>query len=208
MKHLLLVFNKYRAILLLLLKPLGFWGVGLVALLDSSSIPVPMDAFVALYVWNDPHRFYLYVLAASIGSAIGGLVPYYVGRAGGELFLLKRIDRAKYERLRDRFEKQEFLALLIPSMMPPPTPWKMFVFAAGVFEMRTVNFMLAVFVGRLIRFTALSLLTIKYGPQIVHEVGDLMQRHVVGVLVTLGVVVGVLALLAVRKSLGKRAVAS
>ena len=208
MKHLLLVFNKDRAILLLLLKPLGFWGVGLVALLDSSSIPVPMDAFVALYVWNDPHRFYLYVLAASIGSAIGGLVPYYVGRAGGELFLLKRIDRAKYERLRDRFEKQEFLALLIPSMMPPPTPWKMFVFAAGVFEMRTVNFMLAVFVGRLIRFTALSLLTIKYGPQIVHEVGDLMQRHVVGVLVTLGVVVGVLALLAVRKSLGKRAVAS
>ena len=75
MKHLLLVFNKYRAILLLLLKPLGFWGVGLVALLDSSSIPVPMDPLVALYAWNNPHRFYLYVLAASVGSAIGGLVP-------------------------------------------------------------------------------------------------------------------------------------
>jgi membrane protein YqaA with SNARE-associated domain len=205
LKHLLVVFNKYRAILLLVLKPLGFWGVGLVALLDSSSIPVPMDAFVALYVWNDPHRFYLYVLAASIGSAIGGLVPYYIGRAGGELFLLKRIDRAKYERLRDRFEKQEFLALLVPSMMPPPTPWKLFVFAAGVFEMKTVNFMLAVFAGRLIRFTVLSLLTIKYGPQIVHEVGELMQRHVVAVLVVLGVVVGILALLAVRKSMGKRA---
>lgn len=207
MKHLVLLFNKYRALLLVFLKPLGFWGVGVIAVLDSSSIPVPMDLIVAGYAWADPHRFYLYVLMASVGSAIGGLVPYYIGRAGGEIFLLKRIDRAKYERLRDRFEKQEFLALLIPSIMPPPTPWKMFVFAAGVFEMRVVNFMIAVTVGRLIRFTAVSLLTIRYGPQIVHEVGDVMQKHVVAALVSLGVLVGLLALVAVRKSMGKRQVA-
>jgi membrane protein YqaA with SNARE-associated domain len=207
LKHLVLLFNKYRALLLVFLKPLGFWGVGVIAVLDSSSIPVPMDLIVAGYAWADPHRFYLYVLMASVGSAIGGLVPYYIGRAGGEIFLLKRIDRAKYERLRDRFEKQEFLALLIPSIMPPPTPWKMFVFAAGVFEMRVVNFMIAVTVGRLIRFTAVSLLTIRYGPQIVHEVGDVMQKHVVAALVSLGVLVGLLALVAVRKSMGKRQVA-
>ena len=41
---------------------------------------------------SDPHRFYLYVLMAAIGSAIGGLVPYWLGRAGGEIFLMKRID--------------------------------------------------------------------------------------------------------------------
>jgi membrane protein YqaA with SNARE-associated domain len=204
LKHLLVLVNKYLAVLLAFLKPFGFWGVGAVALLDSSSIPVPMDLFVAGYAWSNPHKFFLSVLMASVGSAIGGLVPYFIGRAGGELFLLKRIDRAKYERMRDRFEKQEFLALLIPSMMPPPTPWKLFVFAAGVFEMKVVNFMLAVFAGRLIRFTVVSLLTIKYGPQIVHEVAQVMQQHVVGVLVTLAVLVGVLALLAVRKSLGKR----
>lgn len=208
MKGLLALSNKYRAVLLAFLKPLGFWGVGLVALLDSSSIPVPMDLIVAGYAWSDPHRFYLYVLMASIGSAIGGLVPYYIGRAGGEIFLLKRIDRAKYERLRDRFEKQEFLALVIPSMMPPPTPWKMFVFAAGVFEMRVTTFMLAVLVGRLIRFSVVSLLTIRYGPEIVHEVSDLMRTHVVGVLVALGAILGILALIAVRKSMGRRQTAN
>lgn len=208
MKHLLMLFNKYRGLLLAVLKPFGFWGVGLIAVLDSSSIPVPMDPIVAFYAWNDPHHFYLYVLMASIGSAIGGLAPYFIGRAGGEIFLLKRIDRAKYERLRDRFEKQEFLALVIPSMMPPPTPWKMFVFAAGVFEMRVVNFMLAVLIGRLIRFSVVSLLTIRYGPQIIHEVSDLMQRHVFAVLVTLGAFVGVLAFVAIRKSLGKRRAAA
>ncbi len=208
MKRLIALSNRYRGLLLAFLKPLGFWGVGLVAVLDSSSIPVPMDLIVAGYAWSDPHRFYLYVLMASVGSAIGGLVPYYIGRAGGEIFLLKRIDRSKYERLRDRFEKQEFLALVIPSMMPPPTPWKMFVFAAGVFEMRVANFMLAVFVGRVIRFSVVSLLTIRYGPQIVHEVADLMQTHIVAVLVVLGVIFGLLAFVAVRKSLSKRQTAS
>ena len=72
------------------------------------------------------------------GSAIGSLLPYYLGRAGGELFLLKRINRKRYEQLRDRFEKQEFLAIMIPAMMPPPMPVKLFEFAAGVFEMKVV----------------------------------------------------------------------
>jgi uncharacterized membrane protein YdjX (TVP38/TMEM64 family) len=67
--------------------------------------------------------------------------------------------------MRLRFEKQEFLAMMIPSMLPPPTPWKAFVFAAGVFEMRVAPFMLAVFCGRLLRWLVLSLLVLKLGPR-------------------------------------------
>lgn len=196
--------NKYRALLLGFLKPLGFWGVGAVAVLDSSSIPVPMDLIVAGYAWSDAHRFYLYVLMASIGSAIGGLVPYWIGRAGGEIFLMKRIDRPRFERMRDRFEKQEFLALMIPSMLPPPTPWKLFVFASGVFEMRVITFMAAVAAGRALRFTVVSLLAIKYGPQIVHELTALMHQHLIGTLVALVVVLVVLAFLAIQKTRAKR----
>jgi membrane protein YqaA with SNARE-associated domain len=205
LKRLAELSTKYRGLLLGFLKPLGFWGVGAVAVLDSSSIPVPMDLIVAGYAWSDAHRFYLYVLMASIGSAIGGLVPYWIGRAGGEIFLMKRIDRARYEKMRDRFERQEFLALMIPSIMPPPTPWKVFVFAAGVFEMKVASFMLAVFVGRVLRFTAVSLLTIRYGPQIVHELSEMMHEHMLIMLVGLGVVLIVLAVLAVRKGMGKKA---
>jgi membrane protein YqaA with SNARE-associated domain len=161
----------------------GLWGVAAVALLDSSSIPVPMDAILAVYVWNDKGHFWLYCLMAAVGSAIGGLVPYGIGRAGGELFLLKRVNRARFEVLRARFEKQEFLAVMIPSMMPPPTPWKLFVFAAGVFEMRIAPYMLAVCVGRFVRWMVLSLLVLKLGPSAV----DLVAHHALQVLLVVGV---------------------
>ena len=176
------ILAKWKLVLLPALAKLGFWGVGAVALLDSSTIPVPMDAILALYVWNDKSRFWLYCLLAATGSAIGGLLPYGLGRAGGELFLLKRVNRERYEKLRTRFERQEFLAMMIPSMLPPPTPWKACVFAAGVFEMRVLPFMLSVFCGRLARWLILSLLVLKLGPSAV----DLVAHHSLTVVAIVG----------------------
>jgi len=155
---------KWNLVLLPFLAKFGIWGVGLVALLDSSTIPVPMDAILALYIWSDKGHFWLYCLLASVGSAVGGLLPYGLGRAGGELFLLKRVNRERFEKMRTRFEKQELLAMMIPSMLPPPTPWKAFVFAAGVFEMQIAPFLLSVFCGRMVRWLVLSLLVLKPGP--------------------------------------------
>jgi membrane protein YqaA with SNARE-associated domain len=151
----------------------------LAAFVDSASIPLPIDVLMATWAWADKRHFYIYAILAALGSSVGGLVPFFVGRAGGELILLRRINRARFEALRDRFEKQEFLAVMIPSMMPPPTTWKLFVFGAGVFEMRTINFLLAVFIGRLIRFGVETALVVKYGPQIVSVVSDLARRHLV-----------------------------
>jgi membrane protein YqaA with SNARE-associated domain len=177
------ILAKMNLVLLPFLAKFGIWGIGALALLDSSSIPVPMDAFLAISIWNDKGRFWLYCLAAAVGSAIGGLLPYGIGRAGGELFLLKRINRERFEKMRARFERQEFLAMMIPSMLPPPTPWKLFVFAAGVFEMRIVPFMLAVFCGRLVRWLVLSLLVLKLGPGAV----DVMKSHALPVVAVVGV---------------------
>jgi len=181
------VMSQWKFVVLPFLAKFGIWGIGVVALLDSSTIPVPMDFLLAGYVWADKGHFWVYCLLASIGSAIGGLLPYGLGRAGGELFLLKRVNRERYERMRTRFENQEFLAMMIPSMLPPPTPWKAFVFAAGVFEMRVLPFMLAVFCGRMVRWLVLSLLVLKLGPGAV----DVVKSH--GLLL-MGVVCGLAAI--------------
>ena len=204
MKHLTALFLKFSAYLVAVLKPLGFWGAGAIAFLDSSSIPVPMDLIISGYVWGDRRHFLLYCLMAAIGSSLGGLVPFYLGRAGGEIFLLKRIDRARYEQLRDRFERQEFFALFIPSLLPPPTPWKLFVFGAGVFEMRVRDFLGAVFLGRLVRFTVEGILVIRYGPQIVTIMHDLAQKHLGALLSGIALMLAALILFALRKSLRKR----
>jgi membrane protein YqaA with SNARE-associated domain len=192
LKKILHLFLKYKIWLLGILKPLGFWGVGGISLLDAAAIPVPMDLIIAGYVWADKQHFYLYVVVAAIGSALGGLLPFLLGRAGGELFLMKRIVRARYEQLRDRFEKQEFLAMMVPSILPPPTPWKMFVFAAGVFEMKTSTFMLSVFAGRVIRYMITAILTIEYGPEIVNIAARLATRHRIALSVGLIALLGLL----------------
>ncbi|HEX4285020.1 MAG TPA: VTT domain-containing protein [Terracidiphilus sp.] len=178
---------EWKFVILPALLKLGFWGAGAAALFDSCSIPIPMDILIAGWVWNDKGHFWLYCLMGALGSAIGGLVPYGIGRAGGELFLLKRINRARFDMLRVKFERQEFLAVMIPSMMPPPTPWKLFVFAAGVFEMRVLPYMAAVAVGRFVRWLVLSLLVLKLGPGAV----GVVQHHALRVLL----IVGLLAVL-------------
>lgn len=176
------ILNKWKFVILPAIVKMGFWGAAAVALLDSSSIPVPMDAILAIYIWKDQGHFWIYAIMAAAGSAVGGLLPYGLGRAGGELFLLKRVNRDRYERMRIRFERQEFWAMTIPSMLPPPTPWKAFVFAAGVFEMRVIPFMLAVFTGRLIRWLVLSLLVIELGPGAVQVV----ERHALPLIAVVG----------------------
>lgn len=187
MKHLFLRLAAFwKLVMLPALAKMGFWGAAAIALLDSSSIPVPMDAYLAIAIWNAKGQFWAYVLMASAGSAIGGLLPYALGRAGGELFLMKRINRQRFEAIRARFEKQEFLAVMIPSMLPPPAPWKVFIFASGVFEMRVLPFMLAVFCGRAVRWFILAFLVIKLGP----GAADLVAHHALAAVS----VVGVLAL--------------
>ncbi len=171
--------HKFSVALLAVLKPLGIWGVGGLALIDSALIPIPvsMDGIIIGYVVSAPHKFLLYCVMAAAASAIGSLVPFYVGRAGGELFLLKRINRERYERIRDRFERQEFLAIMVPAMLPPPTPLKLFEFAAGVFEMKPVVFVLAIFCGKLVQFLVCSLLTIWYGPTLLHSLRHGVHQH-------------------------------
>jgi membrane protein DedA with SNARE-associated domain len=83
--------------------------------------------------------------------------------------------------------------------MPPPTPWKAFVFGAGVFEMNIWHFLLAVFTGRAVRFGVEAALTIKYGPQIINVVGDLFKHHLMVTLVALFVLLGLLLFWVIRK---------
>jgi membrane protein YqaA with SNARE-associated domain len=173
-KHIL---SRYTAFLWALLKPLGAWGVLVVAAFDGAFFGLPMDAIVAGYVYQAPGRFFLYVLMASAGSALGSIVIYVIGYKGGEELLRKRIPPQRFEKIHSAFDKHPFWALMLPAMLPPPTPFKLFVLAAAVSEMGFSRFLLAIFSGRMVRFLILALLTLKFGPQVVHLFGAVLQEH-------------------------------
>jgi membrane protein YqaA with SNARE-associated domain len=195
---------KANTWLLAALKPLGVFGVLIVSIIDSSSIPMPLDAMVVEYVVRDHARFLIYCFTAALGAAIGSLLPYYLGRAGGELFLLKRINRARYEQLRDRFEKQEFLAIMIPAMMPPPFPVKIFELAAGVFEMKPLWFFSALLLGKFIRFVVVALIIMIYGPAIFHTMIRTVHQHQDLMLILVGVLAVLLVVYVLRKVFDRR----
>ncbi|MGI4758953.1 MAG: YqaA family protein [Janthinobacterium lividum] len=178
---------------------LGSVGLLLASLFDSALIPIPWQPILIQLVSSNPGKFLLYPLLAAVASAIGSLVPFYVGRLGGELFLLGKINRERYERLRDRFERQEFLAILIPAIGPPPTPFKLFEFCAGVFEMKPLTFLLAAFLGKLVQFTAYATLTHLYGPAVMDLIFRTVRQHAHLLLFVLGLLLVVLAIWVVRK---------
>jgi len=160
-----------------LLKPLGIWGVMGFAAVDAALLGMPLDAIVAGYAYSDPKRFLLYAVMAAAGSALGSILIYFIGYKGGEVLLVKRIGQQRFDKIRASFERHEFWAVMLPSMLPPPTPFKLFVLSAGVAEMTFSHFLAAIFFGRLIRFTLVSLIVIRYGPQILGFVGGMVHNH-------------------------------
>jgi membrane protein YqaA with SNARE-associated domain len=174
-KHLL---AKWTHWILAVLAPLGIWGVMGFAFVDAAFLGMPLDAIVGGYVYAAPRRFLLLSAMAAAGSALGSIVIYWIGYKGGEVLLVKRIGKQRFKKIHGSFERHGFLALMLPSMLPPPTPFKLFVLSAGVAEMRFSHFLGAIFFGRLIRFLLLSLLVIRFGPEIVEFFGHMVQGHV------------------------------
>jgi membrane protein YqaA with SNARE-associated domain len=159
------------------------------AAVDGSFMGLPLDAIFMGYVYHDRSRFLLYVLLASVGSALGSIVLYIVGYMGGEMLLRKRLSAERFGKVHASFERHEFWALMFPAMLPPPTPFKVVVLAAAAFEMNFGHFLLAIFAGRFVRFLIEALLTLWFGPEIVTLTGKLFAHHLPWILAGVGVLV-------------------
>ena len=185
-KHIL---SRYTAFLWAILKPLGIWGVFTVAVLDGGAIGLPMDVVVGGYVAANHERWPLYVLLAATGSALGSLVVYAIGYEGGEELLRKRVSAERFAKLHSTFEKHPFWSLMFPAMLPPPTPFKIFALGAAVAEMSIGSYLLAIFLGRMVRFFVLAMLVLKFGPGVVHTLRIFFSHHFHWVLIIAAVAV-------------------
>jgi membrane protein YqaA with SNARE-associated domain len=171
------ILARYSAWILGLMKVLGIWGPFVIAFADSALLGMPVDFIVATYVYQDRKRMLLYVVMASLGSALGSVPLYVIGYLGGEKVLRKRISEERFLKIHQSFERNEFWALMLPGTLPPPMPFKVFVLGAAVFEMRFRDFLIAIFAGRFVRFFVLSVLVLWFGPQIIGHFCGIFKHH-------------------------------
>ena len=146
---------------------LGIGGPGLfaVAFLDSSFISLPQinDILVVLMVTQNKAWMLYYAAMATAGSIAGCYVIYYLAEKGGEAFLRKRLRAGHTERALALYRRHGLLALMVPALLPPPAPFKLFVLMAGVAEVPRVKFVAAIALARGLRYVILGVLAIWYG---------------------------------------------
>ena len=171
---------------------LGAPGLFLISFLDSSvlTFPVINDLLLIDLSIQHPERMPLYAVMAALGSLLGCLLLYFIARKGGEAFFHRKAgDRART--IRHWVERNGFGGMLVAALLPPPTPFKIFVFAAGVFEVPLASFAAAIALARLIRYFGVAYLAVRYG----NDALPLLQRHKLAVVLVLIAIVAISYLL-------------
>ncbi|MFN8060074.1 MAG: VTT domain-containing protein [Vicinamibacterales bacterium] len=146
---------------------IGGPGIFLVAFLDSSvlSLPEINDLLLIAAVIKQPYLLAYYATMAVVGSLAGCYLLYYLGRRGGEVFLRKRFKGSQLDKGMAVFRRYGLLAVLVPSLLPPPAPFKIFVLLAGVVGISPWSFGAAIGIGRAIRYFGEGYLAVQYGEQ-------------------------------------------
>lgn len=165
----------------------GAPGLFLVAFLDSSFLPLPGITDILLIVTVTRHRdaMLLYVAATVLGSMVGCLAMHAIGRKGGEALVRQRFTGPRIEKTMASLQRHGVMAVLIPCLLPPPAPFKIFVLLAGVVGISAARFAAAIAIGRGIRYLALGLLAVRYGERAAAYVA---QHGVAASLVLAGIV--------------------
>jgi membrane protein YqaA with SNARE-associated domain len=166
---------------------LGGPGLFIIAFLDSSflSLPEINDLLLVLMVTKHPHLMPYYATMVVLGSITGCLVMYFIGLKGGEALLRKRFKGSAVDRTMALFQRWGILVVLVPSLLPPPAPFKIFVILAGVARIPLLKFCTAIAIGRGIRYFGEGLLAMWYGEaamQYIEENGRQVSLWLVGLL--------------------------
>jgi membrane protein YqaA with SNARE-associated domain len=168
----------------------GMFGVLLVSIVDSSFVPLPIPGLtdIMIIVLAAQHEnWFLLVLLATIGSALGGYFSHQVGHSGGMAFLEKRVPPRIFKRVTTWMEKHAILAVALPAILPPPMPLSPFVLAAGALNMSRNKFMATFTISRAIRHAVAAWLGIHYGRAVIRMWNGISAKYGTPILIVLWV---------------------
>ena len=156
--------NKIFAWLQGLVLTFGGGGLFVVTFFDSSILSFPFfpDAVLIQLCVANHARMPYYAATAALGSLCGCLMLYGLAKKGGEAFFHKHAG-GKAEKIKEWVEKNAFLSAFVPAILPPPFPFKPFVLAEGVFQVPWRTFVMAILLGRGLRYGTEGVLAVRYG---------------------------------------------
>jgi membrane protein YqaA with SNARE-associated domain len=176
----------------------GLGGVGLfiIAALDSSFLSFPQvnDVLIILLSTTYPARMPYYAGMTTLGSLIGCFMLYGVARRGGEAFLRKRLKGRYVDRALRLYQKYGLLAVVVPALLPPPVPFKVFVLLAGAAAVSPWRFGVAIVIGRSIRYFGQGYLAVLYG----ERAAEFMKEYGAQLGIGLAVVAVLAAVIVIR----------
>ena len=170
---------------------LGAPGLFLVSFLDSSFISLPevTDLLLVWMVTKHPYRMVLYTGMATLGSILGCYAIYIIARKGGEAFVRRRFHERHVDRSLDLFQRYGMWVLIVPALLPPPAPFKIFVLMAGVAGMSSARFIAAIAIGRGLRYFVEALLALWYGQRAIRFLNENLRPVAWGITILMGVAV-------------------
>src|SRR2546425_764676 len=146
----------------------------LIGALDSSllSLPEINDYLVGARCYTHPKTAFLFPLFPAIGSVLGCFLLYSILRRGGLAVLHRRFRLDRVQRVERAYARFGILALVVPALLPPPMPFKIFVATAGALQFPRRRFLLTIMVARSLRYYAEGTLAVFYGERVLRFLKD------------------------------------
>ncbi len=145
---------------------MGELGLFILAFMESSFFPIPPDFILIPMCLAKPQNAIIFATITTIGSTIGGIFGYFIGRFGGRpaldfLFKNQHNKIAEVEKLYNKYG-----VWAVGAAAFTPIPYKIFTIASGVFKMNLLGFTIVSIIGRGMRFFIVAFALMLFGEKI------------------------------------------
>ena len=178
---------------------LGMPGLFIMSALDSSFLVLPFGndlLLIALVSSNrDSLMWIVYVIVSAIGSLVGVFIIDLLMRKAGESGLERFVSKKRIDKLKAKLENKGGITVFVATLIPPPFPFTPVVMTASALQSPRGKLLIAVFLGRLLRFGIEAVLALYFGRQVLAFMNSDVVTYIVYGLIGIGVILSTLSLL-------------
>jgi len=178
---------------------MGLLGLFLMSALDSSFLVLPFgnDLLLVALVSSSREslRWIAYVIVSAIGSVVGVFFIDLIMRKTGEKGLERFVNQKRIEKLKAKLENKAGVTVFVATLIPPPFPFTPAVMTASALQSPRGHLLIAVFLGRLLRFGIEAVLALYFGRQVLAFMNSDAVTYVVYGLIGIAVILSTLSIL-------------